>query len=115
KITELVSASHGDNLEFINEDNLTAAKCVAFAGVLADCICFDHTDEGYLKEADKAEKEFGIDILEFMNLIGTITREFLETANMFDVEIDDPDILETVAEMAKMTLELSGSSEHQAA
>ena len=82
---------------------------------LADCICFDHADEGYLKEADKAEKEFGIDILEFMNLIGTVTREFLETATMFDVEIDDPDILETVAELAKMTLELSGTNANQAA
>ena len=63
-----------------------------------------------LTEADRAEKEFGIDILDFMNLIGTVTKEFLETANMFDVEIDDPDILETVAEMAKMTLELSGTN-----
>ncbi len=34
---------------------------------------------------------------------------------MVDVEIDDPDILETVAEMAKMTLELSGTSANQAA
>ncbi|QMU60425.1 MAG: HDOD domain-containing protein [Gammaproteobacteria bacterium] len=109
KITELVSASHGDNIESVSENNSTAAKCVAFAGILADCICFDHAGEGYLKEADKAEKEFDIDIIEFMNLIGTVTREFLETANMFDVEIDDPDILETVAEMAKMTLELSGT------
>lgn len=115
KITELVEASHGNGLEFINDNNKEAAKCVAFAGVLADCICFDHADEGYLKEADRAEKEFGIDILDFMNLIGTVTKEFLETANLFDVEIDDPDILETVAEMAKMTLELSGANNDQAA
>ncbi len=118
KITQLVSASHGENIDTIDDENKIAAKCVSFAGVLADCICFDHSGEGYLKEADRAEKEFGIDIMEFMNLIGTVTREFLETANVFDVEIDDPDILETVAEMAKMTLELSGSSvsgENQAA
>lgn len=115
KITELVSASHGNNLEFISEENITAAKCVAFAGVLADCITFDHTDEGYLKEADKAEEEFGIDILDFMNLIGVVTKEFLETASLFDVEIDDPDILETVAELAKMTLEMSGKGTNQAA
>ncbi len=115
KITQLVETSHGSALDFIDDDNKEAAKCVAFAGILADCICFDHTDEGYLKEADRAEKEFGIDILDFMNLIGTVTKEFLETANLFDVEIDDPDILETVAEMAKMTLELSGADSNQAA
>ena len=111
RITELVEVSHGNGLDLLDEGNLTAAKCVAFAGELADCICFDHTDQGYLKEADRAEKDFGIDILEFMNLIGTMTKEFLETANLFDVEIDDPDILETVAEMAKMTLELSGANQ----
>ena len=115
KITELVETSHGNGLDFIDEQNKEAAKCVSFAGVIADCICFDHADEGYLKEADRAEKEFGIDILDFMNLIGTVTKEFLETANLFDVEIDDPDILETVAEMAKMTLELSGANNDQAA
>ena len=115
KITELVETSHGNGLDFIDEQNKEAAKCVSFAGVIADCICFDHADEGYLKEADRAEKEFGIDILDFMNLIGTVTKEFLETANLFDVEIDDPDILETVAEMAKMTLELSGADNDQAA
>ncbi len=115
KITELVEASHGNGLDFIDENNKDAAKCVGFAGVLADCICIDHADEGYLKEADRAEKEFGIDILEFMNLIGTVTKEFLETANMFDVEIEDPDILESVADIAKMTLELSGTENNQAA
>ncbi len=115
KITELVEVSHGSGLDLLDDSNKDAAKCVAFAGELADCICFDHTDQGYLKEADRAEKEFGIDILDFMNLIGTMTREFLETANVFDVEIDDPDILETVAEMAKMTLELSGANSNQAA
>lgn len=115
KITELVSASHGDNLDHIREGNKLSAKCVAFAGLLADCICCDHAEEGYLKEADTAEKEFGIDIVEFMNLIGTVTNEFLETANLFDVEIDDPHLLESVAEMVKMTIELSGTNKNQAA
>ncbi len=115
KITELVSVSHGENLEYIKEENKLQAKCVAFAGVLADCICCDHTEQGYIKEADTAEKEFSIDIIEFMNLIGVVTNQFLETANLFDVEIDDPHLLETVAEMAKMTLELSGTNSNQAA
>ncbi len=115
KITELVSASHGDNMNYINNEYKLPAKCVAFAGVLADCICCDHAEEGYLKEADTAEKEFGIDIIEFMNLIGIVTNEFLETANLFDLEIDDPHLLETVAEMAKMTIELSGTDKNQAA
>ena len=115
KITELVSTSHGDHMDHISEAHKIPAKCVAFAGVLADCICCDHSEDGYLKEADTAEKEFGIEIIEFMNLIGTVTNEFLETANVFDVEIDDPDLLETVAEMARMTIELSGNSKNQAA
>ena len=115
KITELVSASHGDNVSYISEDRKLPAKCVAFAGLLADCICCDHAERGYLKEADTAEKEFGIDIVEFMNLIGVVTNEFLETANLFDVEIDDPHLLESVAEMVKMTMELSGTSKNQAA
>ena len=115
KITELVSTSHGDNLEYIKKEHLLPAKCVAFAGILADCICCDRTEEGYLKEADTAEKEFNIDIIDFMNLIGTVTNEFLATANVFDVEIDDPDLVESVAEMAKMTIELSGSNKNQAA
>lgn len=115
KITELVLTSHGDYSSQIREEHKFFAKCVAFAGTLADCICCDHTEEGYLKEADTAEKEFGIDIIDFMNLIGTITKEFLETANLFDVEIDDPDMLETVADMVKMTIEMSGSTKNQAA
>ena len=115
KITELVLTSHGDYSSQIQEEHKFYAKCVGFAGVLADCICCDHTEEGYLKEADTAEKEFGINILDFMNLIGTITKEFLETANLFDVEIDDPDMLETVAEMVKMTIEMSSSTKNQAA
>ena len=115
KITELVLTSHGDYSSQIQEENKFHAKCVGFAGVLADCICCDHTEEGYLKEADTVEKEFGIDIVDFMNLIGTITKEFLETANLFDVEIDDPNMLETVAEMVKMTIEMSSSTKNQAA
>ena len=115
KITELVLTSHGDYSSQIQEEHKFYAKCVGFAGVLADCICCDHTEEGYLKEADSAEKEFGIDIIDFMNLIGTITKEFLETANLVDVEVDDPDMLETVAEMVKMTIEMSGSTKNQAA
>lgn len=115
KITELVAMSHGENLEHISEERKTPAKCVSFAGILADCICCDHADEGYLKEVDTAEKELGIDIIEFMNLIGTVTNEFLETANVIDVEIDDPDLLESVAEMVKMTIELSGTNKNQAA
>lgn len=109
-ITELVLVSHGEYLDQINQENEIQAKCVTFAGILADCICCDHTDQGYLKEADTAEKEFGVDIVEFMNLIGTVTKEFLETASIFDVEIDDPDILETVAELAKKTIELSSAA-----
>ena len=115
KITELVLTSHSSYIERIQEDHLKHSKCIAFAGTLADCICCVDTEHGYLEEADIAEKEFGIDIIDFMNLIGEISKEFLETANLFDVEIDDPDLLETVAEMVKMTIEMSGKSSDQAA
>lgn len=115
KITELVLTSHGDYIDRIQEDNLKHSKCIALAGSLADCICCADTEHGYLEEADIAEQEFGIDIIDFMNLIGEITKEFLETANLFEVEINDPDLLETVAEMVKMTIEMSSKSKNEAA
>lgn len=115
KITELVLTSHGNYFDRIQADNFNHSKCVAFAGTLADCICCVDTEHGYLEEADTAEQEFGINIIDFMNLIGDVTKEFLETANLFEVEIDDPDLLETVAEMVKMTIEMSGKSNNQAA
>ncbi len=115
KITVLVLTSHGDYSSQIKEEHKFNAKCVAFAGILADCICCDHTEGGYLKEADTAEKEFGIDIVDFINLISIVTKKFLDAANLFDVDIDDPDLLESVAEMVKITIELSSTGNNQAA
>ena len=50
------------------------------------------------------EKKFGLDITDFLTLIGKLTNEYQEMAALFDIDVGDPEVLQANAENAKQIL-----------
>ena len=107
KITRLVAASHGhidDEIEGLDPKLL---KCISHSGLIADCIYCDEEYKNYMEVAEIAEREFNLDITEFLSLIGKLTEEYQELAALFDVDAGDPQQLQANAENAKKVLQQS--------
>ena len=105
RITELISLSHSPTAPEVElEGNELPAKCVAFSGVIADCICSEESNRDYMKAASRAESEFNLDITDFLSLLGSATEEYQEMATLFDVDVGDSGTLKDTADHAKEVL-----------
>ncbi len=104
KITDAVGLSHS-NVEGV-ESNLDpkVIQCMVYSGPVADCIYCDEEYKNYMEVAEMAEKQFGLDITDFLTLIGKLTEEYQEMAVLFDIDIGDHESLEANAENAKQIL-----------
>ena len=104
KITRLVSISHGGGSEGGEELDPKLQRCIRYSGPIADCIYCDEENKDYMKVSEIADKHFGLDITDFLSLIGKLTEEYQELATLFDVDAGDPKILQANAENAKQVL-----------
>ncbi len=103
-ITRLISISHGGALEEEEELDPKVRKCIELCGPIADCIYCDEENKDYMKVSEMAEEQFGLDITDFLTLIGKLTEEYQELAALFDVDAGDPKMLQSNAENAKQAL-----------
>ncbi len=104
KITRLIAISHGENIEEYENLGPKLVICIMFSGPVADCIYCDEEHKNYMEVAEMAERQFGLDITDFLSLIGKLTEEYQELAALFDVDAGDPKMLQTNAENAKQVL-----------
>lgn len=82
-------------------------QCINFSGPIVDCIYCDEEYKNYIDVAEMAEKQFGLDITDFLSLIGKLTKEFQEMAALFDIDVGDPQLLQSNADNAKQILSKS--------
>ena len=104
KITRLIAISHGEYLDEYDDLDPKLVKCIRYSGPMADCIYCDEENKDYMDVANIAEKQFGLDITDFLSLIGKLTEEYQELATLFDVDAGDPKLLQANAENAKQVL-----------
>lgn len=104
KITEVVGLSHADSDSVETQLDPKLIQCIRFSGPIADCIYCDEEYKNYMDVAEMAEKEFGLDITDFLSLIGKLTEEYQEMAVLFDIDVGDASVLQANAENAKQIL-----------
>lgn len=104
KITRLVAISHGERIDEFEDLDPKLVKCIRYSGPIADCIYCDEENKNYMDVAEMAEQQFGLDITDFLSLIGKLTEEYQELATLFDVDAGDPKLLQANAENAKQVL-----------
>ena len=104
KITRLIAISHGERIEEYDDIDPKLSKCIRYSGPIADCIYCDEENKNYMDVAEMAEQQFGLDITDFLSLIGKLTEEYQELATLFDVDAGDPKLLQANAENAKQVL-----------
>ena len=101
KITEMIGMSHEDSQTVETKLDSKLIQSIIFSGPIADCIYCDEEYKNYMDVADVAEKQFGLDITDFLTLIGKLTEEYQEMAALFDIDVGDPKLLQSNADNAK--------------
>ncbi len=104
KITQMVGLSHAENESAEIELDPKLIQCIRFSGPIADCIYCDEEYKNYMDVAELVEKQFGLDITDFLSLIGKLTEEYQEMAALFDIDVGDASVLQANAENAKQIL-----------
>ncbi len=104
KITQMVGFSHAENGVADGELDPKLMQCIAFSGPIADCIYCDEKYKNYMDVADMTEKQFDLDITDFLSLIGKLTEEYQEMAALFDIDVGDTALLQANADNAKQML-----------
>lgn len=104
KITEMVGLSHQEHENVESEIDPVLLKCIRLSGPIADCIYCDEENKHYMDIANIVERELGLDITDFLTLLGKLTEEYQEMAALFDIDVGDPKVLESNAENAKQIL-----------
>ena len=104
KITQVVGLSHATEGAVDSTLDPRLIQSIAYSGPIADCIYCDEEYKNYMEVAEMAEKKFGLDITDFLTLIGKLTEEYQEMAALFDIDVGDTEALQANAENAKQIL-----------
>tara|TARA_R110002049_G_scaffold252263_1_gene426775 strand:- start:78074 stop:79009 length:936 start_codon:yes stop_codon:yes gene_type:complete len=104
KITQIVRLSHSENEAADVQLDPKLIQCIRFSGPIADCIYCDEEYKNYMEVAEMTEQQFGLDITDFLSLIGKLTEEYQEMAALFDIDVGDATVLQANADNAKQIL-----------
>ena len=106
KIFEPVAVSHATLNEETLEDMPDISKAVACSCLLADIFISEDKDvqDVMLNAVHKAECITKINHMDFRHIIESVSANYGDLANMFDIEIENPRILEFISEQAKEVL-----------
>lgn len=122
RIIDLVAISHQEEKHLGNGSESLSENCIEVSDVIADCICSDEDQRDYQYTANICNKVLGLDKASFLENLEEITSEMQETAEIFEVNVGDPKLLNCIAEQAKELLLLrsmetlkSAEELHQAA
>ncbi len=78
--------------------------CVAASCLMADIFVADDIESAMFKSINQAEKIIPLDRTEYNSIIESVSSNFLEMANMFDIEMGDSQALDRISEQAKEIL-----------
>ena len=101
RVIDLVAISHDEDNYGNIDSNKLAESCIQASNVIADCICSDEDQKDYQSAANSTEILLGLDKAAFIENLETITEELQETAEIFDIDVGDPTVLNCIAEQAK--------------
>ena len=104
KITQVVGLSHATEGAVDSTLDPRLIQSITYSGPIADCIYCDEEYKNYMEVAEMTEKKFGLDITDFLTLIGKLTEEYQEMAALFDIDVGDAEALQANAENAKQIL-----------
>ena len=104
EITQLVGVSHATAYMSAENENIVAQKCIFMSGYIADCLVVDEKYQDMQKVARLIEEHMSLSATDFLSLVGHVAGQFHEMANIFDVDIGDVNRLQSIKELAKLTL-----------
>ena len=106
KIFEPVSVSHATFCEESITNTPDISKAVACSCLLADIFISEDKDVQavMLDAVSKAERITSISHVEFRDIIESVSANYSDLANMFDIELENPRMLEFISEQAKEVL-----------
>lgn len=104
RIVEQVEVSHGEEKYADNSEFELSKNCIEVSNVIADCICCEEDQKDYPLAVNVAEKVLGIDKEKFLENLGSITEELLEAANIFELDVGNPKVINCIVEQAKEML-----------
>ena len=111
EVTLQVGMSHASSCSSKNEQDVIAQKCIYLSGHLADCILVDENRQDFQGAADLMKQHMSISMTDFLPLVGHIASHFLEMASLFDIDVGDVNRIQSIKELAALTLLPDDSSE----
>lgn len=106
KIIKPVIDSHAELVDNLLTDAENLSKAVACSCLLADIFIAEKDDiqNVMLDAVNKAEEVSNIDRDEFQAVIETVSENYSDLANMFDIKLENPILLESISDQAKEVL-----------
>lgn len=104
EVTLLVGMSHAPSCSSKNEQDVIAQKCIFLSGYLADSILVDENRQNFQGVADLMQQHMQISMADFLPLLGHIASHFLEMASLFDIDVGDVNRIQSIKELAALTL-----------
>lgn len=101
-----VAGSHDPLANGGNDEVDPLVHCVAVSSVMADIWCCEDRDPAIQQAAELAEKLLKIDREPFLTLLDKAGMELLETSALFDVDLGDPMMIESILDRANEILVL---------
>ena len=105
-LIEPIAESH-----FALSDNDSSTKSDLAIAVVCSCLLADifitddvHINRAILFAVEKSEKISNISRPEFRSIIEKVSDNFCDVANMFDIKLDNPQLLELISDQAKEVL-----------
>lgn len=105
QLTYAVAASH-DPTVCIDEEYKPVARCVAASGAIADILWREDHDQASQEAGELVEELLGMDRKALADVLESIAGELRETAALFDINLGDPSVVESILDQAKEILML---------
>jgi len=101
-----VAGSH--NLQFVDSEseNYPYALCVALSGLLADALCPDDDGQSLVRVLGLVKDYLALDEETLATLPATLNEDFMEVASLFETDLTDYSLSESLVDQAKETLML---------
>ncbi len=103
-LVHAVSGSHGPQPTSSDNPLDNLANITALGSQIASLCTDDPSDATVTAASDRAETLFNLDREALIELIGRVSEQTQDTASMFDIDLSDAVLLESIAEQAKEIL-----------
>jgi diguanylate cyclase (GGDEF)-like protein len=105
-----ISNSHLPLNEDTRNDVDDTSRCVAAACLMADIFVADDIESAIFNAINNVEKIVKLERAEYNEIIASVSSNFAEMANMFEIELGDKQLLDSILDQAKEILILRNLS-----